>query len=62
MKDLISMFTDHLIFLKNRNNIFRPAIFLPFDNKKANHFSDARQLLQHAETTYVNLKTLVERL
>lgn len=56
------MFTDHLNFLKNRNNIFRPAIFLPFDNKKANHFSDARQLLQHAETTHVNLKTLVERL
>ncbi len=41
------MFTDHINYLNNRNNAFRPAIFLPFDNRK-NNFSDARQLLQHA--------------
>lgn len=52
------MFSTHLEYLNNRTNNFRPAIFLPFD-RKANHFSDARQLLQHAETTHVNLKTLV---
>ncbi len=36
---------------------------MPFDsrNSKMNQFNDARLLLQHAETTYVNLKTLIER-
>ncbi len=36
---------------------------MPFDNRnsKMNQFNDARALLQHAETTYVNLKTLIDR-
>jgi hypothetical protein len=63
MKEMIEIFQTHIEYQKSRKNNFRPAIFLPFDNRnsKINQFSDARQLLQHAETTYINLKTLIER-
>jgi hypothetical protein len=61
------MFGQHVEYLNNHKNSFRPAVFLPFDNRnnhnsKLSQLNDARQLLMHAETTYVNLKTMVERL
>lgn len=50
MKEIIEMFTLHLDYQKNKKNNFRPAIFLPFDNRngKMTQFSDARQMLKHA--------------
>jgi hypothetical protein len=62
MKELISMFSTHFNYFKDKNNFFKPAIFLPFDSSNNAHLADPRQLLLHAENTYVNLKKLVERL
>ena len=55
------MFTTHISHFKDKGTIFQPAMFLPFDNTSMN-YNDPRQLLLHAENTYVNLKKIVERL
>lgn len=63
MKDLSNMFSTHQQHFKDKGgSIFQPAIFVPFDHSNNLQLTDPRQLLLHAENTYVNLKSLVERL
>jgi hypothetical protein len=62
MRDLTNMFTTHLQHFKEKNSYFKPAIFLPFDSTNNFQLSDPKQLLLHAENTYINLKKIVERL
>ena len=62
MKDLTNMFTTHQQHFKDKASYFKPAVFLPFDTSNNFQLSDPKQLLLHAENTYVNLKKLVERL
>ena len=61
MKELTMMFATHINHFKDKSNFFQPAIFLPFDSSN-NTQLDPRQLILHAENTYVNLKKMVERL
>jgi hypothetical protein len=63
MRDLTNMFTTHLQHFKEKSGgYFQPAIFLPFDTSNNFNLTDPRQLLIHAENTYVNLKKIVERM
>ena len=60
MKDIRTMFTTHVEHFANRKT-FQPAIFLPFDSTGAFKLTDPKQLLLHAENTYVDLKVIIER-
>jgi len=62
MKDLTTMLSTHLQHFKDKANYFQPAIFLPFDSLNNFNTIDPKQLIMHAENTYVNLKKIVERL
>jgi hypothetical protein len=62
MKDLTNMFTTHTQHFKEKSSYFKPAVFLPFDSSNNFQLTDPKQLLLHAENTYINLKKVVERL
>lgn len=59
MKELKNLFSTHVQHFQNKKT-FQPAIFLPFDNANM-QFGDPRQMILHAENTYVDLKTMIER-
>lgn len=60
MRDIKTLFTTHNEHFAGRNT-FQPAIFFPFDSTGAFKMTDAKQLLLHAESTYIDLKVLIER-
>lgn len=60
MRDIKTLFTAHMEHFSNRSN-FKPAIFLPFDNNGAFQLTDAKQLIAHAQETYIDLKVMIER-
>ena len=62
MRELTNIFSTHLSHFKEKKSFFQPALFLPFDSGNRLQLSDPRQLLLHTESTYVNLKKMVERL
>ena len=62
MRDLTTIFTTHQQHFKDKKTLFQPAIFLPFDSTNRFQLTDPKQLLLHTESTYVNLKKMVERL
>ena len=59
MKEMKTLFANHLDHFKNRNT-FQPALFLPFDQNPT-RFTDPKQLILSAENTYVDLRVMMER-
>lgn len=59
MKEMKTLFSNHLDHFKNRNT-FQPALFLPFDQNPT-RFTDPKQLILSAENTYVDLRVMMER-
>ena len=62
MRELSTIFSTHQSHFKDKQSFFQPAVFLPFDSSSRMQSTDPRQLLLHTESTYVNLKKMVERL
>lgn len=60
MKELILINANHLNSLTNNPTYKRP-MFRAFDNT-CMYVNDAHQLLLHAQTTNIDLKTLLSRL
>lgn len=60
MRDIKSLFTTHIEHFSNKSN-FKPAIFLPFDNNSTFQLTDPKQLIAHAQQTYIDLKVMIER-
>ena len=60
MKDLIVISSNHLNAITN-NSVYKRPMFKAFDNT-CMYVNDAHQLLMHAQTTNIDLKTLLARL
>ncbi len=60
MRDIKTMLTTHIEHFSNKSN-FKPAIFLPFDHNGAFQLTDPKQLIAHAQETYIDLKVMIER-
>lgn len=48
MRDLRTLFTTHVDHFSNKQ-LFKPAIFLPFDHNGTFQLTDPKQLIAHAQ-------------
>ena len=60
MRDIKTLFTTHMEHFSNRTT-FKPAIFLPFDHNGVFQLTDPKQLIAHAQETYIDLKVMISR-
>lgn len=60
MRDIKTLFAAHIEHFSTKTT-FKPAIFLPFDHNGAFQLTDPKQLIAHAQETYIDLKVMIER-